>query len=128
MRKPPASTWHREPYADTLAYLWNGPLSLHARLAVAGRGRFGSSGIVYLTTLGKPSPREGENFTTPSKEVSLSLTCRNSSVRSSAAQWNLDPLVTMNGGDLLWEFLKEDRAMFIGKVTRLLAPCEGLAG
>jgi len=34
----------------------------------------------------------------------------------------------MNGGDLLWEFLKEDREAFIGKVTRLLAPCEGLAG
>jgi len=34
----------------------------------------------------------------------------------------------MNGGDLLGEFPKEDREAFIGKVTRLLAPCEGLAG
>jgi hypothetical protein len=34
----------------------------------------------------------------------------------------------MNGGDLLGEFPKEDREAFIGKVTRLLAPREGLTG
>jgi hypothetical protein len=34
----------------------------------------------------------------------------------------------MNGGDLLGEFPKEYREAFIGKVTRLPAPCEGLAG
>jgi hypothetical protein len=34
----------------------------------------------------------------------------------------------MNGGDLLGELPKEDREAFIGKVTRLLDRCEGLAG
>ncbi|MGZ8449378.1 MAG: hypothetical protein ACXWWV_07295 [Candidatus Deferrimicrobiaceae bacterium] len=58
----------------------------------------------------------------------MSLIGRKSSVRFSAAQGNLDALVTMNGGDLLGEFPKEDREAFIGKMKRLLAPCEGLAG
>jgi len=58
----------------------------------------------------------------------LSLACRKRSVPSSAAQENLDALVTMNGGVLLGELPKEDREAFIGKVTRLLDRCEGLAG
>jgi len=123
----------------------------------------------------------------------LSLKCSKVSLRSSAAQWNLDALVAADGGDTLpcffsvvptwctfqtvssaegenlvrevsaflgppssapqmvkggacdggeedgadfsfsgamisvtWEFPKEDRESFIGKVKRLLGPCEGI--
>jgi hypothetical protein len=34
----------------------------------------------------------------------------------------------MNEGDLLRDLLKEDREVFIGKVTQLLIPCAGLPG
>ena len=123
----------------------------------------------------------------------MPLDCRKASVRSSAAQWNLDVLVATGGGDLLpcffsvvpayatfqtvsgedgetliralagdlgppssapqvvkggscggeeedaefafagamisvtWEFPREDRPAFIGRVKALLGPCEGLS-
>ncbi len=123
------------------------------------------------------------------------MKCRKASVRSSAAQWNLDALVAADGEETIpcffsvvptwatfqtvssaegeslvsevsaslgppssapqvvkggacdggeeddadfsftgamisvtWEFPKEDREAFIGKVKRLLGPCEGIAG
>lgn len=47
----------------------------------------------------------------------MTIHCHKSSLRSSAAQWNLDALV--------WDFPKERRGGFLERIRELLGECGG---